>query len=115
MTTPAPSIGEWLDAREPAAPQSLRERIDSAVASTSHTKNDASITTVLGEAALIALRDAVARCEERSSAIDLLAADALLTYMMEAAAEQGPDAVEAAAQAYGNARLAQLAANAEVA
>jgi hypothetical protein len=107
------SIADWLDAREPAAPPSLRARIDVAIKSVPDAGS--SIAATLGEAAVVALRGAVARCEERSAAIDLLAADALLTYMMEAAAEQGPDAIEAAADAYGNARLAQIAANAEVA
>ncbi len=41
--------------------------------------------------------------------MDLLAADALMTYAMEAAAEQGGDAVLAVADAFGNHRLASLA------
>lgn len=69
------------------------------------------IATALGESAIHAMRAAVARCEERAAAVDLLAADALLTYMMEAASEQGSDAIEAVAGAYGNARLAQLVVN----
>jgi hypothetical protein len=108
----------WLDAREPAAPAALRERmdafIDAALADADNGRAPG-IATALGESGVSALRAAVAHCEERAAALDLLAADALLTYMMEAAAEQGGDAVEAVADAYGNARLAQLVANAGVA
>ena len=104
-------MNEWLDARQPAAPPQLRARIDEAIAAVSGATGPA----LFGEAALHALGAAVAKCEERAAALDLLAADALLTYMMEAAAEQGPEAIEAVAEAYGNVRLAALAANSNVA
>jgi predicted RecB family endonuclease len=105
----------WINARTPAAPPSLRACMIDAISAVAASTNGAGVTTILGEAALHALRKAVERCDDRAAAIDLLAADALLTYMMEAAAEQGSDAIDAVAQAYGNARLAQLAANAGVA
>jgi hypothetical protein len=110
----------WLDTREPTPPHELRERIDAAIAAVrtdvdGDASNDDDISPgVLGDAAIHALRNAVARCDERAAAIDLLTADALLTYMMEAAGEQGSEAIEAVAEAYGNARLAQLVANSEI-
>ena len=96
----------WLDARRPGPPPELRAHIDAVLAVTGH--HDASVVTQLGEAALRSLAIAIEKCDERAAAIDLLTADALLTYAMEAAAEMGGDALEAAAQAYGGARIAAL-------
>jgi hypothetical protein len=106
----------WLDTLEPSPPQQLRERMNAALAAVGAADgvaDDDVSPGALGEAAIHALRNAVARCDERAAALDLLAADALLTYLMEAAGEQGSEAIEAVAEAYGNARLAQLVANAE--
>jgi hypothetical protein len=94
----------WLDGRTPAAPPALRVRMNASLAAVQGT----SIASVLGEAALHALELAVEQCDERSAAVDLLAADALLTYAMEAAAEHGADTIEAVAMAYGGSRLVQL-------
>jgi hypothetical protein len=62
----------------------------------------------LGEAALVCLRAALRRADDRAAALDLLAADALLTYGCEAAAEQEDGAVTRFAESYGPARLARL-------
>src|SRR5690606_980843 len=53
---------------------------------------------------------ALAEAHDRSGALHLLAADALLTYAFEAAAERGPEAVTALAERRGAARLALLLA-----
>jgi hypothetical protein len=69
----------------------------------------------LGEAALLCLNDALVRGNDRAAALDLLAADALLTYGCEAATEQDlaaddedVRALENFAQAYGAAGLSRL-------
>ena len=100
----------WLDAREPLPPPGLRAHIDRALERhvSSMTGDGESIVTTLAEAALHALAVAVERCDDRAAANDLLAADALLTYAMEAAGSMGGEAVEAVARAYGGARLTAL-------
>ena len=83
----------WLDARAAAPPPELRERMAAALAAvTSET-----VPGALAEAALSCLQATMAAGGERASALDLLAADALLTYALEAAAEmKSPVIVEAA-------------------
>ncbi|MEO5510731.1 MAG: hypothetical protein ABIS27_08870 [Longimicrobiales bacterium] len=98
---------EWLDSRTPQPPAALREKLVELLAAHCSTTEGA-IASTLGEAAITALAKAIEKCDDRSSAMDLLAADALLTYAMEAAAEQGSAAVHAVALAYGNHRLAAL-------
>lgn len=94
----------WLDAREKAPPPELRERIAAALAEvTAET-----VPGALAEAALACLRDTIAAPEERASALDLLAADALLTYALEAAAELGAEMVRRVAEEYGTGTLAGL-------
>ena len=68
------------------------------------------VMTTLAEAGLHALAIALEKCDERTAAPDLLAADALLTYAMEAAGEVGGEALDAIAEAYGGARLMALIA-----
>ena len=100
----------WLDAREPQPPPELRAHIDRALERQVSVEGGAGdpVVTMLAEAALDALGIAVERCDDRAAAHDLLAADALLTYAMEAAASIGSDAVEAVARAYGGNRLVAL-------
>ncbi|HET9985454.1 MAG TPA: hypothetical protein VFQ38_17765 [Longimicrobiales bacterium] len=101
MTSVAATL-EWLDARTPAPPPELRSRMADALAPAQ------TLPGALAEAALSCLQAALARGGDRAAALDLLAADALLTYAMEAAAEAGAEALAAAADAYGSARLAAL-------
>ncbi len=91
------TVGEWLRAREPVPPTRLAARIESAV----ETRN--------GEPASRAAELCLDACERlladvasrpspgRESALDLLAADALATYALEAAAES-PDSLEGRAR-----------------
>jgi hypothetical protein len=80
------SFGLWLETRTPPPPDALRERLaavaESAV-SASAPDPDALIRTA--EGLLVALLRSNASRRER--ALDLLAADALVTYAFEAAAE----------------------------
>ena len=59
------------------------------------------VLRLVAEAALATLREVVGGEGGRGSAADLLAADALLTYACEAAAEEGPAALEALTVALG--------------
>lgn len=123
----ADAARSWLDTREPAPPDVLRARLvdaldriaDSPALETTidefasgkpgaRTAQTWPVIVVLGEAALDRLRAALAIGDDRSAAHELLAADALLTYTFEAAAEAGPEAVAACARLYGPVRLATL-------
>ncbi|HEY7878923.1 MAG TPA: hypothetical protein VIC55_11880 [Gemmatimonadaceae bacterium] len=101
------TIGEWLDTRTPSPPAELavvlRGELGPALAL------DAAL---LGEESLAAAERLLARalatgCRERAQAVVLLAADALVTYAFEAAAEEPDKLGERAAAAVR--RLSRLA------
>ena len=84
------TVSEWLAARTPRPPDALRQRVlyrlgDSAAAYAS----EASAVCVAAAARTIAELNA-ADASTRDAAIDLLAADALITYAVEAASD-APD------------------------
>lgn len=90
MTT----LGEWLDARTPPPPQALRARLREvlgdrlgAPASEAH-----AWCLAAGEGLLASLLDR--ERASRADALDLLTADALVTYALEAAADQ-PETLDA--------------------
>ena len=99
------TVGEWLRATEPPAPERLAARVAGAIgAGETHAVADA--PDVCLDAASALLRDVVARpTAGRESALDLLAVDALVTYAFEAAAD-APETVRQ--RALG--AMAQLAA-----
>jgi hypothetical protein len=66
------------------------------------------IPGALAEAALACLEATMARPEERATALDLLAADALLTYALEAAAEVGAEALRRITEEYGPEALGRV-------
>jgi hypothetical protein len=76
----------WLDTRRPAPPATLRARLEQVVAGTAPGSPLPAHLTDLGRALL----ERVARRPEgrRELALDLLAADAFITYAFEAQAEQ---------------------------
>jgi hypothetical protein len=85
------TLAEWLDGRTPKAPVTLAERVRAALGPALGRDLDAGrgpIHATLLDAA-ISLLSATPGCEspERSAALDLLAADALVTYAFEMAAE----------------------------
>lgn len=105
------AAGDWLSARSAGVPSALRERMASAVAelaggptstataAASHATGEAASTPeraavpdVLADTALACLRAALALGDSRTAAMELLAADGLLTYACEAAVEMGADA-----------------------
>lgn len=90
--------GAWLDERSPGMPVELRLALDAALAGGPEVVRDAEveaggIADRLAAAGLAALARSI-RGTERSTATDLLVADALLTYACEAAAEAGPAALD---------------------
>ena len=107
MTAPE-SVTDWLASRDPAPPRELASRI-AAIAPRAADRTNVSRSDELvdaGEAAMrTVLRDG---CLTRSSALDLLAVDAIVTYAFEAAADDPEQLEERAAEALG--RIAALAA-----
>lgn len=79
----------WLESRTPKPPDPLAKRILGAIDAT-YSSDPATIAERLSAAAVASLRDIGsdgAAAESRAAALDLLAADALITYALEAAAE----------------------------
>ena len=102
------TVGAWLDTRQPAPPPALgaelRRALGPALDADASTVREASLAAA---ESLLALA-LTAGCRDRAHAIVLLAADALVTYAFEAAADE-PDALgERAAAAVR--RLSSLAA-----
>ncbi|HEX9105818.1 MAG TPA: hypothetical protein VF832_01285 [Longimicrobiales bacterium] len=94
----------WLDARPEPPPADLRARMAEALAGA----KAETVPGALAEGALACLQATMAAPQERASALDLLAADALLTYALEAAAEIGAVAIKEMTEAYGPNALAGL-------
>jgi hypothetical protein len=93
----------WLEQREAGVPASLVARMRHHLAGRTGPLPDQ-----LAHAGLDALRTALEAPDQRASAPDLLAADALLTAAFEAAAEEGMAAVDRLAAATAPAAFADL-------
>ena len=93
-------LREWLDSRTPPPPPHLAQRISEAVAESvdgSPESATSSVPELLTTAAIRLLERTTsggAVSPARASALDLLAADALLSYAVEAAAEDCATFVE---------------------
>ena len=84
MTTPA---GEWVAAHAEQPPAALRVRLD-AILNASDESSTTPVAVALlgaGEALLVSILGS--GCTQRDAALDLLTADALVTYAFEAAAD----------------------------
>ena len=92
------TIAQWLDGRQPVPPPALGARLRELLgdASTRDARETADVCLAAGERVL----DALLRAEppSRDMALDLLAADALVTYAFEAATTE-PEALEQRAAA----------------
>jgi hypothetical protein len=101
------TVGDWLAAREPAPPPVLRARLETVLgeALTLDRHESADACLAAGERLLAAVLGDVVN---RRCALDLLAADALVTYAFEAAAETPGDMAARATRAMH--RIASLAA-----
>ena len=83
MTTTA----AWLDGRDPPAPPGLRNRLLELLPSDLPAVSGIPVELLrAGQGLLITLLDG--DCASRSAALDLLAADALVTYAFEVAADE---------------------------
>jgi polysaccharide deacetylase 2 family uncharacterized protein YibQ len=102
------TVGDWLAAREPAPPPVLRARLETVLgeALSRDRRDSADACLAAGERLLSAVLGDVG--VSRSCALDLLAADALVTYAFEAAAESPGDLAARASRAMH--RIASLAA-----
>ncbi len=97
----------WLNAREPDAPEALRRRIAEVIAAHPEWEamRRAEALVAAGEALLLHVLAAAPK--DRAAALDLLAADACVTYAFEAAADESSSFTERANRAMQ--RIAKLA------
>jgi hypothetical protein len=95
------TLSVWLDARTPKPPEALAERIRAVLAPVlDHEVEEGGGRThgeLLAAAASLLSATPGSESEERGAAHDLLAADALVTYAFEIAAEN-PDSIEGLAE-----------------
>lgn len=83
-------VEDWLDRRTSQAPPALRARVrEYALAGSGD-----SLSAVLASAGRSALDRVLAHAGDRSAALDLLAADALITLALRAQAEDAPERLE---------------------
>lgn len=117
MTAPPEPATVWLDRQRPVPPPRLRARMFEALAATPEARADGAAPARachMAEAAVGILdrltvpQTGGGRASGPDRALDLLAADALLTAACEAAGEVGEYAVLAIVEQYGPRRLAQL-------
>jgi hypothetical protein len=87
----AAALSRWLDPHTAAAPAALRERVYEYVASVGPC---AELPAGLAAAGNAALASVLAHPGDRSVALDLLAADALVTLALLAQAETAPEHLE---------------------
>jgi len=81
---------DWLDRHTSQAPKALRSRVgEYAMAASGPTRAGA-----LAAAAHLALGRALSHPGDRSAALDLLAADALITLALQAQAQDAPERLE---------------------
>ena len=82
--------GDWLDRHTSRAPTALRDRVgEHAQAATASDR-----VSALAAAAQAALGRVLSHSGDRSAALDLLAADALITLALQAQAEDAPARLE---------------------
>jgi hypothetical protein len=99
-------LAQWLDRREPVPPPALRARIDAALGRDLDAESADPSETLLAAGERLVRHLLAEDATSRDSALDLLAADALVTYAFEAATERPADLARRAAAAM--ARIAAL-------
>ena len=108
------TLSAWLDARRPAPPVRLRARIDAALGSALESDEREAAVACLRAGEQLASELLQENATSRDSALDLLAADALVTYAFEAASERpGELAAQCRAAMVRIAALARDAARAQ--
>ena len=104
-STSAPAtLDSWLTRREPPPPRTLAVRVRSALGECVHVPMEEAPERLVAAAERLLAALLAANATDRRSALDLLAADALMTYAFEAA---GEDAAQLARRA--TAAMAQVA------
>ena len=84
------NLRDWLAHREPSPPRVLRERVEALALAVPEREGDPAGTLL--DAAAAALAGLATRpAEDRATALDLLAVDALVTYALEWTAEAPDD------------------------
>ena len=83
-------VKDWLDRRTRQAPPALRARVTEYALNVSRN----SLSELLAAAGQAALDRVLSHSGDRSAALDLLAADALITLALRAQAEESPERLE---------------------
>lgn len=83
-------VKDWLDRRTSQAPPALRTRVGEYALAASGD----SLAAILASAGQAALDRVLSHSGDRSAALDLLAADALITLALRAQAEESPKRLE---------------------
>ena len=102
------ALRRWLDARQPPAPAALRSRLGELVDAHPEWESLAVPDALLAAGERLLQGVLLAPAQRRATAVDLLAADACVTYAFEAAADE-PERLVALADDSMR-RIAQLAA-----
>ncbi|HEY6061503.1 MAG TPA: hypothetical protein VIV10_13010 [Gemmatimonadales bacterium] len=85
------TVPDWLDSRRPAPPPTLRAHLDRRVPPASRASGESALPEHLAAAGRALLERVLSHpAAGRDLALDLLAADALVTYAFEAQAEADP-------------------------
>ena len=82
------TLSGWLDTRRPVPPPALRERIDAALGETLQSDVSDALESCLSAGERLVESLLRNNATTRESALDLLAADALVTYAFEAGSDR---------------------------
>jgi hypothetical protein len=102
------TVGEWLAARRPTPPDALRSHLADALGADVELAAAETTSACLAAAERLTATLLASTDTSRASALDLLTADALVTYAFESASEHPADLGRRAAEAMR--RIASLAA-----
>ncbi|GAC1690071.1 MAG: hypothetical protein NVS9B3_08680 [Gemmatimonadaceae bacterium] len=103
------TLDAWLAARTPVPPPALARRLGEILGAESTSDAGAAHLQLAAAAERVLIRLLKADCSSRASALDLLVADALMTYAFESAADH-PASIDASASAAMR-RIARLGAS----
>ena len=101
------TVGRWLATRTPEPPELLLERLRDALGDSARRDVAEASDVCLAAAEAIVLRLLHDATDTRDQALDLLAADALITYAFEAASERPEELADRATRAMS--RMSNLA------
>ena len=103
------TVNEWLKQRRPRPPAALVHALQLAVGVSGNEEDADTVNACLSAGEQLVMNLLARNCTQRDSALELLTADALVTYAFEAAAEypstlvkRGNDAMRRIARLAGN-------------